>query len=71
VSEGGLPIPFVVFVLSTYLYITPCLTASTLIIPVLDLDILFPSPHFKDRGSSQAMDSFAFTLSLSALVSAS
>jgi hypothetical protein len=46
VSEGGLPIPFVVhfFVLSTYLYITPCLTASTLIIPVLDLDILFPSP---------------------------
>ena len=49
VSEGGFPIPFVVhvFVLSTHLYITPCLTASTLIIPVLDLDIFFPSaPSF-------------------------
>jgi hypothetical protein len=46
VSEGGLRVPFVVhfFVLSTYLYIIPCLTASTLIIPVLDLDIIFPSP---------------------------
>jgi Dynamin GTPase effector domain len=43
VSEGGLPIPFI-FVLSTYLYITPCLTARTLIIPVLDLDISLPSP---------------------------
>lgn len=43
VSEGGLPISFVVSLLFTYFYITPCLTASTLIIPVLDLDILFPS----------------------------
>jgi hypothetical protein len=43
-SEGGLSIicgSF--FELSTYFYITPCLTASALIIPVLDLDILFPS----------------------------
>jgi hypothetical protein len=48
VSESGLPIPFVVhfYVPSTYFYITPCLTASTLIIPVLDLDLLFPSPPF-------------------------
>jgi hypothetical protein len=27
---------------STYFIFTPCLTASTLIIPVLDLDVLFP-----------------------------
>ena len=32
------------FFLSTYLYFTPCLTASTLIIPVLDLDVFFPLP---------------------------
>lgn len=52
VSEGGLPIPFdsFFFVLCTYLYITPCLTASTLIIPVLDLDILFPPPTFCFKG---------------------
>ena len=46
VSDGRLPISFVVHVLilSTHRYITPCLTASTLIIPVLDLDFLLSSP---------------------------
>ena len=48
VSEVGLPVRFVVHVpvFSTYFIFTPCLTASTLIIPVLDLDVLFHSLRF-------------------------
>ena len=72
VSEGGLPITFVVhvFVLSTYFYFTPCLTASTLIIPELDLDIFFPLPLVA-QGISQEIVAVAlafFSAALSALL---
>ena len=70
-SEVGLPVRFVVHVpvFSTYFIFTPCLTASTLIIPVLDLDVLFHSLRFlRDIGSDRYS---TFVFSLSATVSAS
>ena len=51
-------------VFSTYFIFTPCLTASTLIIPVLDLDVLFPFPLCLSRDmASDRHSSFDATVS--------